>query len=237
MEEQPGIQKAIIRIVGTSHIARKSAAEIRRVAAEFQPDIIAVELDARRLDALKEQAKGAKDGKLPLSMMRDVGVTGYLFLVLGRALQKRIGNVLDVQPGIDMLAAVNIALNEQKPLFLVDQDIIVTMKHLSQKFTFKEKMRVLWDVVSAPFVREKVKFDPRSVPKDDLLKQLIGLLKQRYPSLYNVLIVERNVVMARNLDAIVRKNPGKKILLVIGAGHDDDLRQRLKHLERLATIA
>ena len=228
--------KATIRIVGTSHIAKQSAREIERVAGEFKPDIIAVELDKGRLRALEEKAVGKKEERVPFSMIRQVGVTGYLFVVIGRALQKKLGGIMRVEPGIDMLAAVRYAQHNRLQLALVDQDIAVTLRHLSKEFTFKEKMKVLWDVVSAPFSKQKVRISLDRVPDARTIKMLLGLLRGRYPSLYNVLIVERNIVMARNLDAIVRKNPGKRVLLVIGAGHDDDLRMRLTHMERIATI-
>lgn len=228
--------KATIRIVGTSHIAQQSAREIERVATSFQPDIIAVELDKGRLEALRDRKAGKKEERLPLSMIRRIGLTGYIFAVLGRTLQKKLGNVVRVEPGVDMLAAVEYATKHEKQLSLVDQDIIITMRRLSSEFTFKEKMKVLWDVISAPFSKQKINIPLDRVPDEKMIEQLIGLLKIRYPSLYKVLIEERNIVMARNLDTIVRKNPGKRILLVIGAGHGDDLHRRLKHMERLATV-
>ena len=201
------LPKARIRIVGTSHIATKSAEEIDRVYTEFQPDIICVELDKRQ-----------------------VGMTGYLFLVIGRYVQKKLGGVVKVEPGVDMLMAVETARKHEKKLFLIDQDIIITTRRLSSQFTFREKMRVLWDVISAPFNKKmkRVNVHLDRVPDDKTLAMLMGLLKERYPSLYNVLIVERNVVMARNLDNIVRKNPGKSIMVVIGKGHEEDLRMRLR---------
>lgn len=230
------IPKAAIYVVGTSHIAEASAKHIRESAEKIQPDIIAIELDKNRLHALKEKAAGKKDERLPLSMIKQIGVTGYTFAVLGRALQKKLGGMVKVEPGIDMLEGVKISEEKNLKLALVDQDIQITLKRLSQEFTFKEKIRILWDVISAPFSKKKYAFDMSKVPDDKMIEFLLGLMKKRYPNLHKVLVEERNVVMARNLDSLVRKNPGKKILLIIGAGHEDDLRARLRHLEHLATI-
>jgi pheromone shutdown protein TraB len=224
--------KSQIRIVGTSHIAKQSEREIQVAYDSFQPDIIAIELDRRRLQSLLAKDQ---DQRLPLSMIKQIGVTGYLFAVIGKAAQKKMGNIVNVNPGVDLLAAVELAKKHEKQLHLVDQDILITMKHLSKQFSFREKMRVVGDVILAPF-QKKIKFDFRKIPEKKVIKELIGLLKDRYPSLYNVLIVERNIIMAKHLDAIVRKNPGKRILLVIGAGHEEDLRLRLKNMERIAEI-
>jgi pheromone shutdown protein TraB len=230
------VPKAKIHIVGTSHIATRSAQEIERAYAALEPDIVCVELDKRRLKSLEERKGG--DQRIPLSMMRQVGVTGYLFIVVGRYVQKKLGGIVKVEPGVDMLKAVELARKDQKKLFLIDQDIMKTTRNLSDQFTFREKMRVIWDIISSPFNRKlkKINFSLDRVPDEKTLKTLMNLLKERYPSLYNVLIIERNIVMARNLDQIVRKNPGKDILLVIGKGHEEDLRARLKMMEGIATI-
>ena len=111
MEEIP---KAKIKVIGTSHVAKRSVKEIEKVFEEFQPDIIAVELDKRRLQALMEQEKGEKDQRLPFSLIKQVGVTGYLFAVIGKSVQKKMGNIMNVNPGVDMLQAVNLA-KKNKP--------------------------------------------------------------------------------------------------------------------------
>jgi pheromone shutdown protein TraB len=236
MEE---VHKSHIKIIGTSHIAAQSARDIEQAFASFQPDIVAVELDKRRLQSLRERAAGAKDQRLPLSMIRQIGATGYIFAVVGKAMQKKMGSIVQVEPGIDMLTGVNLAAQHGKVLELVDQDVLITMKRLSKQFTFREKMRVISDIVKSPFSKEmkKINFDLKKVPDDKTIDFLMNVMKKRYPSLHHVLIIERNIVMAANLDRIVRKHPGKKILLIIGAGHGDDLRQRLKQLEHLAIIS
>jgi pheromone shutdown protein TraB len=235
MEERPELPKATIKVIGTSHIAKRSAHEIEKTFESFQPDIIAVELDKRRLRSLDEQAAGQKDQRIPLSLMRQVGVTGYIFAVVGKSLQKRMGNIMNVNPGVDMLAAVNIARKNHKLLHLVDQDIMITMRRLSDTFTFREKMRVVKDIFAAPFSK-KYKIELDRVPDEKTLNELMALVEKQYPSIHKTLIIERNIIMARNLDAIVRRNPGKRILLVIGAGHGEDLKRRLRAMDSIADI-
>lgn len=46
---------AEIRIIGTAHVSQKSVDEGREVVEEFQPDIIAIELDPGRFAALKKE--------------------------------------------------------------------------------------------------------------------------------------------------------------------------------------
>ena len=42
-----------IRLVGTAHISRSSADLVKEQIADFEPDIVAVELDLDRLQALQ----------------------------------------------------------------------------------------------------------------------------------------------------------------------------------------
>jgi len=50
-------------------------------------------------------------------------------------------------------------------------------------------------------------------------------LKKRYPKIYKVLVDDRNRYMAKKLAKIVMKEPNKKILAVVGAGHKKELEE------------
>lgn len=214
-------------IIGTSHIARQSVKEINERFSELNPDIVCVELDHKRLHGLLTDAKP----DYSLSGIKRYGLQGYLFAVIAGLLQRKLGNVVGVRPGSDMLEAVNLARNNGKQLMLIDQDIEITLRRFSKEFTFKEKMRLLWDIIRSPFSKQKIKINLNEVPKEKLITEMMNQLKERYPSLYNVLIHERNVVMARNLVKILEKNPEKKILAVIGAGHEKEMLVLIKKEE------
>ncbi len=214
-------------IIGTSHIARQSVKEINDRFSGLDPDIVCVELDHKRLHALLTDAKP----DYSLSGIKRYGLQGYLFAVIAGVLQRKLGNVVGIKPGSDMLTAVNLAKSNNKQLMLIDQDIEITLKRFSKEFTFKEKMRLLWDIIRSPFSKQKIKINLNEVPKEKLISEMMNQLKDRYPSLYNVLIHERNVVMAKNLVKIMEKNPEKKILTVIGAGHEKEMLLLIKKEE------
>ena len=46
-----------IRIVGTAHVSAQSVEDVRKAIEEFQPNVVAVELDLARYHALKKDAK------------------------------------------------------------------------------------------------------------------------------------------------------------------------------------
>ena len=78
------------------------------------------------------------------------------------------------------------------------------------------------------FTKQKLEFDLRKVPEEELISKLLRQVKKRYPSLYKVLITDRNKLMASRLSYLMEKNPDKKILAIVGAGHVDGIMRMLK---------
>jgi pheromone shutdown-related protein TraB len=219
----PGLKN--ITIIGTSHVSKNSIKEIEETFNKFQPGIIAVELDKSRLEALLTNQKPSYSPKI----IRQIGVTGYFFALIGGMLQRKIGDFLGVSPGSEMKRAALLARDHSRKLALIDQDVRVTLRRLSQEFTFKQKMRLIWDVISSPFSKKKrIDFDLSKVPEDKVINELLKLLEKRYPGIYKALITERNVFMANKITSLAERFPEEKILVVVGAGHKEDVVQRIE---------
>jgi pheromone shutdown-related protein TraB len=212
-----------IRLIGTSHIAKESIQKIHEEFSNLNPDIVCVELDNKRLHALLTDQKPDRS----LSGIKKYGLQGYLFAVIGGYVQEKLGNVVGVKAGSDMLTAINLAKSSNKQLSLIDQDIEVTLKRFSKAFTWREKFRLFRDILKAPFSK-KMQIDLNTIPKEELISKLMGDLKKRYPNIHKVLVEERNQVMAKNIYKIMSKNEDKRILVIIGAGHEKELLQLIK---------
>ena len=69
-----------LRLLGTAHISKTSAEAARTAVAEFDPDIVAVELCKGRLDALTQPdkfdnetlGKVLREGKAPLVLFQSM---------------------------------------------------------------------------------------------------------------------------------------------------------------------
>jgi len=200
-----------ITILGTSHIAQQSILEVERAVNEEKPDIVALELDRDRYHALLSKKKG-----ISVSMIRYVGLSGFIFALIGQFAQKTLGKYVNVSPGAEMKAAIKLAKKNKIKLAFIDQHIQITLKRFSKSITWKERWNFVVDLVTALFKREhEFQFDLRKVPEKELIKKLMAKVKERYPNIYNVLISERNYVMAKNLTALAEQNPDKKILAII----------------------
>jgi pheromone shutdown-related protein TraB len=206
--------------LGTSHIAKQSLDEVKRLIEEEKPDILALELDRKRLNALMSNEKR----KIEMKSVRRIGFKGFLFSLFGAWAEKKLGKLVGVAPGSEMKQAVKIAGKKNIKVALVDQDIEITLRNLSNSLSWKEKMNFIADIAKAMFLKsENIEFDLSTVPSKKVIKKLTGRLKERYPSLHKTLIEERNAVIAGNLKKLMDSEPDKKILAILGAGHIDDV--------------
>lgn len=213
---------ASIRIIGTSHIAQESVEAISAAFDEINPEIVCLELDRRRMFALMNNVKS----KPRLADARKIGIGGYLFLSLGGWLQQKLGDQVGMTPGSEMKSAIAISREREIKIALIDQDMELTLKSFSKNFTLREKMKLVSDLILAPFGK-KEKIDISKVPEKTLIKRLLNETKIRYPGLYKALVEERNIVMAENISKIAEKNPESRILVIIGAGHEDEVKRIL----------
>ena len=213
-----------LTIIGTSHIAKQRLDDVEEAIEKGNPDIIALELDRRRLYSLFK-----KPGKMRIYDIKMVGIKGFIFALIGAWAEKKLGKLVGVTPGSEMKRAVKLAKKNKIRMTLIDQDIEITLKRFSKSLTWKEKWNFVVDIVKAVFVRKKViEFDLTKVPNKKVIKKLVGQVKKRYPNIYRVLIEERNHVMSDNLRKIMETYPDKKILAIIGAGHEDDILDLIK---------
>lgn len=210
-----------IRIVGSSHIAKQSLVNIGTAISEWKPDIICLELDQQRYEGLLSKQKG----RISFYSIRQIGFKGFLFAVIGSWASNKLGKIVKMKPGAEMVYAIRQAKKRNLKIELIDQHIQITLSRLSKRISSKEKWNFVADIFKAIFLRKhreelaSMAFDLNMVPSEDLVEKLLDRVSGRYPNIYSVLVLERNVYMANRLMQIEQKNPGKKILAVVGAGH------------------
>jgi len=218
-----------ITIIGTSHISPESLNTVESTIIGLNPAVVAIELDRKRLAALLGKVKTRR---LRLSDIRRIGVKGWLFSVIGAWIEHKLGEKVGVKPGSDMLKAFAVAQQTHSRVALIDQDIEITLKRFSQSFSWKEKWRILVDIVKGfVFRKSEFTFDLKKVPSHKIIEKMIKIVKRRYPNIYKVLIEERNVVMAKSLLKIQKDYPEQPIVAVVGAGHEKDIIALLKEFK------
>ncbi len=213
-----------IFILGTSHVAEQSVNQVNKNFEEIDPDIVAIELDKNRLYALQHNVKRPKN----LELLRQLGMGGFLFYLFGEFAQQKIGKILRINPGAEMLAAFKIASKNKKKIALIDRDIQLTLRRFSKHFKFRELIRLIFSLFKK--TPKKQKIDLKKVPTDELVEFAISELKNNFPSMYMVLVHERDIYMAKKLVSLSIIYPEKKILAVVGAGH---VKGMSSHIEKI----
>ncbi len=209
-----------LTILGTSHIARQSLKEVREAFEVNPPGLLALELDKQRFFGLMSKEKQ----KLKMSDIRHIGWKGFLFSLLGEWAERKLGEQVGVKPGSEMKLAAQLAAVKNVPVVLIDQDIAITLKKFSKTLTWREKFRFVGDIISTAIFRKKrLAFDLRTVPDQKVVESLTNEVKERYPNVYKVLIADRNLIMAKRLTALMKKDPDKQILAIVGAGHQKEI--------------
>ena len=217
-----GMEIRNLRLIGSSHISPESVLEARKVILESKPEVVALELDQGRFIALLTKSEEKKT----LKIIKELGVFGFLFHLVGAWLEKKMGEIVGVKPGAEMLSAAAAAKECNAQIALIDRDIRVTIKRLFKKLTWREKGRFFMDIILAPFSRKRYAFDLRKVPDETFIKNVIAMIKERYPNFYKVLIDERDQHMALRLEFLMQHH--QRVVAVVGAGHLEGIRRRLE---------
>lgn len=218
----------MIKLIGTSHIARQAIKRVRQVILKEKPQIVCVELDHARFRSLMKGKKRA----LSIRDIREMGTFGFLFALIGQWLQEKLGNQVGVNPGADMKEAVLAAREVRAKVYLVDQPIQRTLVNLSKKVSIWEKVRLVFYIILSPLYPEnkktlkKLKLD--EVPPEQLVDELLAALKGKFPNIYQVLVEDRNRHIANATKLIHKKSPDSDIILVVGAGHLSGVKALLK---------
>lgn len=214
-----------LTIIGTSHISKQSIKEVEQTILSQKPKIVAIELDKGRAKALT-----SKKTRLRLKDIFKIGIKAFLLGWLGGLLQKSLGKRVGTSPGSEMKKAIKTAIKVKADLAFIDRDIIITLKRLTKQLTFKEKLRFFLETFFGfLFPKKLIKFDIKKVPPKKLIKELTNKIKEDYPTIYRILITERNQIMAQRLNRLMNIYKKDKIIAVVGAGHEEGIIKILKN--------
>ena len=194
-------------IVGTSHVSGGSVEEVEQTLESEEPDLVSVELDPERLEALRgggwedmDVAEAMKSGKGPM----------LAFQLLAQIYQRRLG---DSEPGKEMLTAVNYAEETSTDLLLADRPLSQTVAEL-KNLGLREKLRGLKLLLSSS--DEDVDVENA----ESLIEELDAA-----PGVRRVLIDDRNQEMAER----ILGSDFDRAVAIVGAGHVSGLVDELRN--------
>lgn len=201
-------------LVGTAHISRESADLVHEVIEEERPDAVCIELDAQRFEALSNPDHFAQ---LDLrQVIRNKQLSTLLINLVLSSYQRRLGDELGVLPGTEMKEAADTADRLGIPVFMCDRDVRITLRRAWASIEWWRKLWLFPAFFASLFEKpEMTEDDLRKLRQEDVPNKLIEELGAAFPPLKVSLIDERD----RYITHKIRSAPGKKVVVVVGAGH------------------
>lgn len=208
-----------ITLVGTAHISQKSVDLVEEKIRTGEYDCIAVELCPPRLQNLVEKSMWKN---LDIYQVLRQGKGSLLLVNLAlSAYQKRLAEKIGVEPGQEMVKAIELSKEYGLPLEVVDRDITTTLQRIYQGVSFWQKLKLFSSLVASIFVGEEVtEQQVEDLKEGDMLHSLVEEFGEVLPSVKKVLIDERDQYMVGKLVEMAKASDGpKNILAMVGAGH------------------
>lgn len=217
-----------VTLVGTAHVSRASAEQVRRLIDSGRFDVVAVELCPSRYQAVTHPDALAK---LDLFQVIRQGKAAMVAasLALG-AYQQRLADQFGIRPGEELRLAVEEAEARGLPVELIDREVGVTLKRVYRNVPWWRRLLLLSGLLASLVSQEEVSEEEiERLKEGDILETTFAQFADQSRDLYEPLIAERDLYMAARLEQVLRQHPGAEVLAVVGAGH---LKGIAEHLRR-----
>ena len=230
------MKRECLTIIGTAHVSANSVEEVKDAIYEQQPDIVAIELDRGRYTRLKKEMMGIEeDDTISVSkIIKENKVGLFLTTTLLSYFQSKIGADLDVKPGSEMVGAIEACEDLQIPIALIDRDINTTLQRALNKMGSWEKLKFLFGLITSIFGGDgDDEIDVEDLKNPENLDELMEMFKDEAPSVYEVLVKERDEYLAGSIMQI----PQDRVIAVVGAGHKPGINRYLDNPETMTPLS
>ncbi|MBQ8018689.1 MAG: TraB/GumN family protein [Methanobrevibacter sp.] len=229
------MKRECLKIIGTAHVSQDSVDEVKDAIYEHQPDIVAIELDRGRYTRLKEEMMGIEhDDTISVTkIIKENKVALFFTSTLLSYFQSKIGADVDVAPGSEMIGAIEASEDLGIPIALIDRDVNVTLQRALNKMGFIEKAKFLFGLIGSVFgLGDEEDIDIEDLKNPENIDELMEMFKDEAPSVYEVLVHERDAYLAGSIMRI----PQDHVIAVVGAGHKPGIEEYLDNPEKLPNL-
>ncbi|HHU31737.1 MAG: TraB/GumN family protein [Zhaonellaceae bacterium] len=211
-----------IIIVGTAHVSRKSAEEVKEIIEGEKPDSVCIELCDSRYQSLTNRDKWKKMDII--KVIKEQKATLLLVNLLLSSFQGRIAQQLDIKAGQEMIQGIASAREIGARLVMADRDIRTTFLRIWRSLSFIGKMKLIWVImISLLNDKEISEEELEKLKTEDILMTVLNDFSTTFPELKRVLIDERDIYLAQK----IKDAPGQKVVAIVGAGHVPGIRENI----------
>jgi len=203
-----------ILLVGTAHVSQESTDLVKQTIEAEKPDTVCVELCESRYQSIRHKNRW-RDMNI-IKVIREKKTFLLLSNLLLASFQKRIADKLDIQPGAEMLQAIESAQVVDAQVVLADRDIRVTLSRTWRETGLWDKLKIVFQLaLSLGDVDEISEEDIEKMKQEDMLQALLSEVEKSLPVVRKILIDERDRYLAQK----IKTAQGDRIVAVVGAGH------------------
>lgn len=206
-------EKEII-LIGTAHVSKQSAEQVKEVIEAERPDSVCIELDEQRYQSI--QSGNAWKKMDIFKVIKEKKATLLLMNLVISSFQKRIAKQFGIQAGQEMIQGIESAKEVGAELVLADRNIQITFARIWHAIGFWGKMKLLLQIIFSVFNKESITEEELEKMKSkDMLNSMLQDFTEFFPKLKKPLVDERDQYLAQKIN----EAPGKKIIAVLGAAH------------------
>ena len=229
------LKRECLTIIGTAHVSANSVEEVKDAIYEQQPEVVAIELDRGRYTRVKKEMAGIEeDDTISVTqIIKDNKVGLFFTTTLLGYFQSKVGADVDVKPGSEMIGAIEACEDLGIPIALIDRDIGTTLQRALNKMGFVEKAKFMYGLIASSLgFGEEEEVDIEELKNPENLDDLMEMFKDEAPSVYEVLVHERDAYLAGRLLQL----PQDHVIAVVGAGHQPGIERYLDNPETLPDL-
>ena len=200
-----------VTLLGTAHVSRASAEQVRDLMALGDYDAVAVELCPSRYNALLNPDELAKMDLF--RVLRDGKATMVVASLALGAYQQRLADQFGIEPGAEQRQAIRSAQDSNLPVLLIDREIGVTLKRVSRNLPWWQRFGLFAGLVASLVTSEEVdEAEIERLKEGDVLESTFAQFAERERHLYRPLIEERDQYMAARLREEIGRSGHNNVL-------------------------
>ncbi|WP_223641129.1 TraB/GumN family protein [Planococcus sp. 4-30] len=219
-------------LIGTAHVSKLSAEQVKEVIEAEQPDSVCIELDAQRYESVTQGSKWKETDIF--KVIKDKKASLLLMNLAISSFQNRLADQFGIKPGQEMIQGIASAKETGAELVLADRNIQVTFSRIWGNIGFMGKAQLLTSVFFSIFSKETIsEEDLEKMKSQDTLNAVMDDFTQSFPKLKEPLIDERDQYLAQK----IKEAPGKKVVAVLGAAHIPGIIKEVHNEHDLAELS
>ncbi|WP_226579901.1 TraB/GumN family protein [Halobacillus litoralis] len=209
-------------LIGTAHVSKQSAEQVKEVIEREQPDSVCVELDQQRFQSIQDGDRWKNTDIF--EVIKNKKATLLLMNLAISSFQKRMAKQFGIQAGQEMIQGIESAEEIGADLVLADRNIQTTFSRIWGNIGFTGKSKLLLSIFYGIFSNDQISEEElEKMKSQDMLDGMLQDMTNNFPALKKPLIDERDQYLAEK----IKRAPGNKVVAVLGAAHVPGIKKEI----------